>query len=142
MRWGYAWENVLLFVFPSVGLGKFHVLLVVICGWANATDSVEVACISLVLTSLQCDMQATSEDLGWLTAVIFIGEILNSPEGSHSPLTTLPSRNDDRKLFLGFRRRPDWKKGRDDWIIICQWNSRVYIQFYAVFLAFFRCSFS
>lgn len=58
-----------------LGIGKFHVFLVILCGWANASDAVEVLCVSLVLPSVQCDLNLTSEQLGVLTAVIFFGMV-------------------------------------------------------------------
>ena len=36
----------------SVGVGFFHVLLILVAGWALASDSVEVQCISFVTPQL------------------------------------------------------------------------------------------
>ena len=35
-----------------LGLGGYHVLLVLVCGWALASDSVEIQCISFVTPQL------------------------------------------------------------------------------------------
>lgn len=69
-------------IFSSVcsilGYGKFHVLLLLVCGLANASDAVEILCVSLLLPSVQCDLNIdTSAKKGWLAAIIFIGTNYN-----------------------------------------------------------------
>ena len=64
-------ERGILF-FP--GHGRFHWWLLWVCGWANASDAVEVLCVSFLLPAAQCDLSLTSSDKGWLSAVVFIGE--------------------------------------------------------------------
>jgi len=44
-----------------------------ICGLANASDAIEVLCISFQLPSAECELRLTSADKGWLSAVMFIG---------------------------------------------------------------------
>ena len=39
----------------STGVGFFHVLLILVSGWALASDSVEVQCISFVTPQLSAD---------------------------------------------------------------------------------------
>ena len=56
-----------------VGFGKFHVFLLLVCGWANASDAVEILCVSFVLPSAECELSLTPGDKGVLTAVIFLG---------------------------------------------------------------------
>ena len=46
----------------SAGFGKFHYWLLFVCGWANASDAVEILCISFVLPAATCDFALTSED--------------------------------------------------------------------------------
>ena len=58
------------------GFGKFHYWLLWVCGWANASDAVEILCISFVLPAATCDLKLTSEDKGWLSAVLFIGMLI------------------------------------------------------------------
>jgi len=56
-----------------IGFGKFHVLLLLVCGWANASDAVEILCVSFILPSAECELQLSAEGKGVLTAVIFVG---------------------------------------------------------------------
>jgi len=56
-----------------VGFGKFQILLLLVCGWANASDAVEILCVSFILPSAECELKLTPEGKGILTAVIFIG---------------------------------------------------------------------
>lgn len=60
-------------VLDLVGIGKFHWVLVLILGWANVCDAVEVLCVSFLLPSAECELQMTSANKGWLSASIFIG---------------------------------------------------------------------
>jgi len=59
----------------STGTGRFHYLLLCICGWALASDSVEIQAVSFVLPSA-CDLYLTSNEKGWLNAIIFVGMIV------------------------------------------------------------------
>ncbi|KAJ8417134.1 hypothetical protein AAFF_G00283610 [Aldrovandia affinis] len=55
------------------GFGLFHAFLLVVCGWANASDAVEILCVSFLLPTARCDLQLRSADMGLLTASIFLG---------------------------------------------------------------------
>lgn len=55
------------------GFGLFHWLLLVVCGWANASDAVEILCVSFLLPTARCDLNLSSSDMGLLTASIFLG---------------------------------------------------------------------
>ncbi|KAM3870136.1 synaptic vesicle glycoprotein 2C [Diretmus argenteus] len=57
----------------QAGFGLFHGLLLVACGWANASDAVEILCVSFLLPTARCDLQLSSADMGLLTASIFLG---------------------------------------------------------------------
>ncbi|XP_026221195.1 synaptic vesicle glycoprotein 2B [Anabas testudineus] len=57
----------------EAGFGLFHWLLLVVCGWANASDAVEILCVSFLLPTARCDLQLSSSDMGLLTASIFLG---------------------------------------------------------------------
>ena len=48
----------------NAGFGRFHYWLLFVCGWANASDAVEILCISFVLPAATCDFDLTSEDKG------------------------------------------------------------------------------
>ena len=55
------------------GFGRFHFWLAVACGIANASDAIEILCISFLLPSAECDFKLTSVDKGWISASMFIG---------------------------------------------------------------------
>ncbi|XP_030587404.1 synaptic vesicle glycoprotein 2C [Archocentrus centrarchus] len=57
----------------ETGFGLFHWLLLVVCGWANASDAVEILCVSFLLPTARCDLLLSSTDGGLLTASIFLG---------------------------------------------------------------------
>eukprot|EP00095_Tigriopus_kingsejongensis_P000777 maker-scaffold67_size430214-snap-gene-1.18 protein:Tk00777 transcript:maker-scaffold67_size430214-snap-gene-1.18-mRNA-1 annotation:"hypothetical protein DAPPUDRAFT_304078" len=60
----------------AAGYGRFHYWFLFVCGWANASDAVEVLCISFLLPAAQCDLQLTSSDKGWLSAILFVGMLI------------------------------------------------------------------
>jgi len=57
----------------ATGYGKFHYWLLVVCGWANAADAVEILCVAFLLPSAECDLRLTSRDKGLLSAIVFFG---------------------------------------------------------------------
>ncbi|XP_069551477.1 synaptic vesicle glycoprotein 2B [Brachyistius frenatus] len=57
----------------EAGFGLFHWLLLLVCGWANASDAVEILCVSFLLPTARCDLLLSSSDMGLLTASIFLG---------------------------------------------------------------------
>ncbi|KAL4232718.1 hypothetical protein ACF0H5_007406 [Mactra antiquata] len=57
----------------SIGYGKFHVILLLLCGWAVSSDAIEVLSVSFMLPSAECDLHLTSTDKGILNAIIFLG---------------------------------------------------------------------
>ncbi|XP_040019490.2 synaptic vesicle glycoprotein 2C isoform X1 [Gasterosteus aculeatus] len=57
----------------ETGFGLFHWLLLLVCGWANASDAVEILCVSFLLPTARCDLLLSSSDMGLLTASIFLG---------------------------------------------------------------------
>ena len=81
------------------GYGRFHYWLAFICGWANASDAVEILCISFLLPSAgdasdqiakscfinwflyfaECDLELTPARKGWLSAILFVGMMIGCP---------------------------------------------------------------
>ncbi|KAK3580500.1 hypothetical protein CHS0354_001097 [Potamilus streckersoni] len=57
----------------QVGYGKFHVALLLLCGWAVSSDAIEILSVSFMLPSAECDLHLSSGDKGWLNAIVFIG---------------------------------------------------------------------
>uniref|UniRef100_A0A1A7WVG3 Major facilitator superfamily (MFS) profile domain-containing protein n=1 Tax=Iconisemion striatum TaxID=60296 RepID=A0A1A7WVG3_9TELE len=57
----------------QTGFGLFHWLLLLVCGWANASDAVEILCVSFLLPTARCDLLLSSSDMGLLTTSIFLG---------------------------------------------------------------------
>lgn len=68
------YENALVLT----GFGKFHLLLLAICGLIYLNTAIGVTILSFVLPSATCDFQMTSQDKGWLTASPMLGMLLGS----------------------------------------------------------------
>jgi len=60
----------------SIGYGLFHVILTLVSGWALASDSVEVLCISFISPAAEHDLYLDKQKEGWLDASIFIGMMI------------------------------------------------------------------
>lgn len=58
------------------GYGRFHYILLFICGWANASDAIEIIAVSFLLPSAECDLDLDSGRKGWLTGILFIGMLI------------------------------------------------------------------
>ena len=57
-----------------IGFGKFHFFLLIVCGLANASDAIEILCVSFILPSAECDLKMTSSDKGFLSSMTFVGK--------------------------------------------------------------------
>ncbi|XP_065354815.1 synaptic vesicle glycoprotein 2B-like [Calliphora vicina] len=68
------YENALVLT----GFGKFHLLLLTICGLIYLNTAIGVTILSFVLPSATCDFQMTSQDKGWLSASPMLGMLLGS----------------------------------------------------------------
>ncbi|XP_015032980.2 synaptic vesicle glycoprotein 2C isoform X1 [Drosophila willistoni] len=68
------YENALL----QTGFGKFHLLLLTICGLIYMNTAIGVTIISFVLPSATCDFEMTSRDKGWLSASPMLGMLIGS----------------------------------------------------------------
>lgn len=60
-------------VFDSAGFGKWQILLLFQCGWANASDAIEIMCISFIMTSMGQSFNVSNEKLTGLTVSLFLG---------------------------------------------------------------------
>ncbi|XP_019617403.1 PREDICTED: synaptic vesicle glycoprotein 2C-like [Branchiostoma belcheri] len=60
----------------ATGYGRFQYWLLFVCGWANASDAIEILCVSFLLPSATCDLKLTTTDKGWLSGVIFAGMMI------------------------------------------------------------------
>ncbi|XP_064595783.1 synaptic vesicle glycoprotein 2A-like [Liolophura sinensis] len=56
--------------------GRFHLLILALCGWAVSSDAIEVLSVSFLLPSATCDFGLSSTDKGNLNSVIFLGMIV------------------------------------------------------------------
>lgn len=60
-----------------VGVGKYQRYLALLCGWANASDAIELLAISFVITTTaECDLELTNERKGWVTSGLFVGMMI------------------------------------------------------------------
>lgn len=59
-----------------IGFGRFHYFLYFVCALANASDAIEVLCVSFVLPTAECDLHMTSSDKGLLSSMTFGGMMI------------------------------------------------------------------
>jgi len=60
-------------VFKAAGFGKWQFLLLMQCGWANASDAIEIMCISFTMSSMHRSLNISNEKLSSLTIALFLG---------------------------------------------------------------------
>ncbi|XP_044727137.1 synaptic vesicle glycoprotein 2B-like isoform X2 [Chrysoperla carnea] len=62
----------------AAGFGRFHYLLLTICGLIYLNTAVGITAISFVLPAAQCDLQMNSGDKGLLIAAPMLGMVIGS----------------------------------------------------------------
>ena len=60
------------------GYGKFHYLLLTICGFVSTSEEMDVISMSFILPSAQCDLELNTQSKGWLNSIIFIGMMVGA----------------------------------------------------------------
>lgn len=55
------------------GYGKFHYILLGICGLVSTSEEMDVISMSFILPSAECDLDLDTQAKGWLNSIIFIG---------------------------------------------------------------------
>lgn len=60
------------------GYGKFHYLLLAICGLVSTSEEMDVISMSFILPSAQCDLDLNTQTKGWLNSIIFIGMMVGA----------------------------------------------------------------
>ena len=60
----------------QVGYGKWHYWLAWVCGWANASDAIELLCISFLLPSAECDLELTNFRKSAILMIGFVGMLV------------------------------------------------------------------
>lgn len=60
----------------TIGFGRFHWILLFLCSLANASDAIEILCVSFVLPSAQCDLKMSTADKGYLSSMTFAGMMI------------------------------------------------------------------
>ena len=60
----------------ACGYGWYHYMLAIVCGWANASDAVEILCTSFLLPSAECDLELTTFRKGFIPIMGFIGMLI------------------------------------------------------------------
>lgn len=63
-------------VVSLVTFGRFHAMLYLVCAMANASDAIEILCVSFVLPAAECDLHLTSSDKGLLSSMTFGGMLI------------------------------------------------------------------
>ena len=59
-------------------VGKFHYMLLLVCGVCFMAVMVEIMCVSIILPSMQCDLVSTLTEQGILASSGFLGIVLSS----------------------------------------------------------------
>ncbi|XP_077969097.1 synaptic vesicle glycoprotein 2B-like [Styela clava] len=62
--------------FNKTGFGLWQYLLLLQCGWANASDAMEIMCISFIIPSVRDTMKVSHMELSALTFVLFFGMLV------------------------------------------------------------------
>ncbi|KAK5639200.1 hypothetical protein RI129_011692 [Pyrocoelia pectoralis] len=57
----------------QTGYGKFHYMLLAVCGFVSTSEEMDVISMSFILPSAQCDLNLNTHSKGWLNSIIFIG---------------------------------------------------------------------
>ncbi|XP_067635960.1 synaptic vesicle glycoprotein 2B [Eurosta solidaginis] len=60
------------------GYGKFHYILLAICGLVSTSEEMDVISMSFILPSAQCDLDLNTSSKGWLNSIIFIGMMVGA----------------------------------------------------------------
>ncbi|EDW30622.1 GL26881 [Drosophila persimilis] len=60
------------------GYGKFHYILLAICGLVSTSEEMDVISMSFILPSAECDLDLNTETKGWLNSIIFIGMMVGA----------------------------------------------------------------
>lgn len=55
------------------GYGRFHYILLGICGLVSTSEEMDVISMSFILPAAQCDLGLNTQTKGWLNSIIFIG---------------------------------------------------------------------
>lgn len=58
--------------------GKFHYLLLAVCGFVSTSEEMDVISMSFILPSAQCDLNLNTHTKGWLNSIIFIGMMVGA----------------------------------------------------------------
>jgi len=88
------------------GYGKFHYILLGICGLVSTSEEMDVISMSFILPSAQCDLDLNTHTKGWLNCIIFIGEFVELSDCVLLIQFSLSlCRHDGRCLRMGIARR-------------------------------------
>jgi VNT family MFS transporter (synaptic vesicle glycoprotein 2) len=60
------------------GYGKFHYILLAICGLVSTSEEMDVISMSFILPSAQCDLNLNTHTKGWLNCIIFVGMMVGA----------------------------------------------------------------
>ncbi|CAG9566021.1 unnamed protein product [Danaus chrysippus] len=60
------------------GYGRFHYMLLAVCGLVSTSEEMDVISMSFILPSAQCDLELTTQTKGWLNSIIFIGMMVGA----------------------------------------------------------------
>lgn len=75
---GYAEKADFEKAIELTGYGRFHYLLLAVCGLVSTSEEMDVISMSFILPSAQCDLDLTTQTKGWLNSIIFIGMMVGA----------------------------------------------------------------
>lgn len=75
---GYASKADFEHAIELTGYGRFHYILLAICGLVSTSEEMDVISMSFILPSAQCDLDLNTQSKGWLNSIIFIGMMVGA----------------------------------------------------------------
>jgi hypothetical protein len=84
------------------GYGRFHYILLAICGLVSTSEEMDVISMSFILPSAECDLDLNTRTKGWLNCIV---SEINSIKEFNFSFVILDFRwNDVWRIFLGIFR--------------------------------------
>lgn len=103
----------------ALGFGRFHYMLLTVCGLIYMDTAIGVTILSFVLPAAQCDLEMDSTAKGWLTASPMLGRCF--PRLSYFGANSLHRRKSFRLRYfcryvdwIIYMGMPGWHEGQED----------------------------
>lgn len=63
----------------TIGMGKFQILLILMAGFVNMCDSLELLLLAILAPTIHCLWHLTSWETAFITTIVFVGMAVGSP---------------------------------------------------------------